>query len=204
MLSALMHSNNYITRLNMEFNPIKHQILRDIDAQTKLNIFKVYEQEIPMMKGEIIEAKSRTAYLLHECAKDSLLKDQVKYLIGPHTIDILKRLNLKTKVINGRHQQPSQTRVRLEGISKKEQKQLLNGDLFSSADIVQLYQFIGTLHRQIDLQKESLFEQLHVFDEQKAQMMADDKAVFSEFKQEQQRLIEIKRDLDYTIKMLEE
>jgi hypothetical protein len=35
-------------------------------------------------------------------------------------------------------------------------------------------------------------------------MMADDKAVFSEFKQEQQRLIEIKRDLDYTIKMLEE
>ena len=64
---------------------------------------KVNEQEIPTMKNEIIEVKSRTAYLLHECAKDSLLKDKVAFLIGPQTIEILKRLNLKTKVVNGRH-----------------------------------------------------------------------------------------------------
>jgi hypothetical protein len=34
--------------------------------------------------------------------------------------------------------------------------------------------------------------------------MADDKAVYKEFMQQQQELLEVKRDLDQTLKMLDE
>ena len=185
MLGVLMHSNTYITRLNVDFNPIKHQILRDIDAQTKLNVLKVNEQEIPSMQIEINEVKSRTAYLLTECAKEPLLKDKVLSLIGHEAVDVLKRLNIRTKIVTGRHQQPSQTKMHLDGISKPERRALLNGGLFTSGEIVQLYQHIGSLHKSMDQQKESLFEQFHAYDAQKDEMMAQQKAVYMEFKQEQ-------------------
>lgn len=44
---------------------------------TKQNVLKVNEQEIPTIQTEINEVKSRTAYLLTECAKEPLLKGKV-------------------------------------------------------------------------------------------------------------------------------
>ena len=37
LLNALLNYNCFITKLNMEYNPIKHQIFKDIETQTKQN-----------------------------------------------------------------------------------------------------------------------------------------------------------------------
>lgn len=69
---------------------------------TKQNVLKVNEQEIPTIQTEINEVKSRTAYLLTECAKEPLLREKVESLVGSDALDVLNRLYLRTKVVTGR------------------------------------------------------------------------------------------------------
>jgi len=145
ILGALINLNFYLTRVNMEFNPIKHQILRDIEAQTKLNVMKVNEQEIPVLMNEITDVKARTAGLLHDCSVEPLLKPKLQELFDDETIDAFKRMSVKMKIpAPGRHQ-PTQNRMAVDGISKAERKALYNGKMFSSYEIVQLYTYMCSM-----------------------------------------------------------
>lgn len=189
MLAALVHHNNYITRLNIDYNPVRHQLLRDIDAQTKLNVLKVNAQEMPMMVQEINEIKTRTALVLYECSTDPLLKGKMMEIFSPETLDVLKRIHRSNasnihKQPNGTRQ-PSQkeghNRIRLEGVSKAERKALYGGRMFTSCEVVQLYTYINSLKRHLQDQKDHLFEQFNAYDEEREQMLAEARAVFSEF-----------------------
>jgi Ran GTPase-activating protein (RanGAP) involved in mRNA processing and transport len=104
MLGALVNHNFYLTRVNMEYNPIKHQILRDIEAQTKLNVLKVNEQEIPILQNEITNIKARTAGVLHDCSIEPLLKPKLAELFDASTVDAFKRMSVRLKMAApGRH-----------------------------------------------------------------------------------------------------
>jgi hypothetical protein len=48
-LFAGLLQNNYLVKLNLEANPIKHSIFRDCEAQTKANLQKYGAQEWPLM-----------------------------------------------------------------------------------------------------------------------------------------------------------
>lgn len=93
MLGALLNFNSYVTRCNLEFNPIRHHTMKEIEAITKANILKVNEQEIPQMKQEINEYRISTAMQLLESYNDPLVRDYIEELIPASHLDSLKRLN---------------------------------------------------------------------------------------------------------------
>lgn len=72
-----MVSNEFITKVVLDMNPIKFNILKEIEAHTKGNMNKVNAQEVPSMIEEIIEVKKSTAQALYDCAMDPLIQKKV-------------------------------------------------------------------------------------------------------------------------------
>ena len=61
LLVQAIINNEYITKFSLEFNPLRHSVLADIEKHTRANQLKVNEQEVPQMIEEILEVKKKTA-----------------------------------------------------------------------------------------------------------------------------------------------
>ena len=61
LLVQAIVNNEYVTKLLLDMNPIRHSILADIEKHTTKNMLKVSEQEVPQMIEEILDVKKKTA-----------------------------------------------------------------------------------------------------------------------------------------------
>lgn len=61
LLLQTIGNNKFICKVNLDLNPVRHQILNDINKYTASNLTKVTEQEVPTMLREVIDIKKETA-----------------------------------------------------------------------------------------------------------------------------------------------
>lgn len=90
MVQALIN-NEFITKLLMDMNPVRHSMLGDIEKHTTANLQKVNEQEVPSMIEEILDVKKKTAQSLFDCAEDPMIKDKIRVVMHPNRLKNLKR-----------------------------------------------------------------------------------------------------------------
>ena len=57
LLSQALVNNEFITRILIDMNPMRHSMIADMEQHSAQNQLKVNEQEVPSMIEEIIEVK---------------------------------------------------------------------------------------------------------------------------------------------------
>ena len=194
LLGQLM-SNEYITRVNLDLNPFRHAILTDIDAHCRTNVMKVNSQEVPSMTAEILDVKKKTAQTLFDCAMDPLISAKVQSFIPSDRLDRLKQVNSRTGAFHKRAER-DMTRI--------EKARLLGGKFFRSYDVVAVTDEISSRLKSMKVERAATYEGLGDRESLKEAAMNEDRAKLQELILQKEKLMDIKRELEFELLMMEE
>ena len=195
LLVQAIGNNEYITKLQLDMNPLRHSILLDLEKHTSANLQKVNQQEVPQMIEEILDVKKKTAQSLFDCAEDPLIRDKIGTMMHPNRLKNLKRANSRGGSFHRRTVGP---------VPKRDQDQLLKNHFFDSTDVVAITDEIKTQLKSIAIDKQQTFELYQENETVKERMMEEDKAKLAELKAETGRLQDVKREMEFEVIMLEE
>ena len=194
LLGAIV-SNEYITKVVLEYNPFRHAIVKDIEAQCKANVLKVNGQEVPSMTAEIIDVKKKTCQTLFDCAMDPLIKDKICAFMPK---DRLERLKMANSYGGSFHKRTERE------LTKQERSRLLNGKFFRSHDVVAVTDEIGSKLKTMKVERQLTFDGLDDKETLKEAMMKIDRVKMQELLNEKDKLMDIKRELEFEVLMLDE
>lgn len=195
LLVQAIGNNEYITKLQLDMNPLRISLLNDLEKHTSANLQKVNQQEVPQMVEEILDVKKKTAQALFDCAEDPMIRDKISVMMNPNRLKNLKRANSRGGSFHRRTIGP---------VPKRDQDQLLKNHFFDSTDVVAITDEIQTQLKSIAIDKQQTFELYQENETMKEKMMEEDKAKIAELKAETSRLQDVKREMEFEIMMLEE
>lgn len=147
------------------------------------------------MIEEILDVKKKTAQSLYDCVEDPLIRDKIPLMMHPSRLSNLRRVSSRGGSFHRRTTGP---------VPKHDQDQLLKNKFFASSDVVAITDEIKTQLKSLVIDKQQTFALYKENETMKEKMLEEDNAMYAKLRQETCSLLDIKREKEFEVIMLDE
>lgn len=147
------------------------------------------------MIAEILDVKKKTAQSLFDCTNDPYLKDKMALAMPKE-----RHLNLIRTASRG----GTFGRRNIEPASVKDNEKLLDNQIFHSYDVIEVTTEIARQLKSMKVEREKTAELYHMNEQLREAMMEEDTEKWRSLREVNEELMDVKRELEFEIIMLDE